>query len=192
METASHEWKNKIIFSPEDAILFNSSRLLLLFKTLTEFRSMLTIGLDRLCYYDFFSANPFIIVEKDDPMWLELEIEGFEPNKLEYDSTPQRFRTKRVSIKQYLCLLLSKGLIKIENQSGKILYSITAKGIETSDKINSLYAIAYKKSAYLVINKLKDLSDTKLWENASKWLEAKSFQVDLYDMVEDIDEKNQD
>lgn len=188
METLVLDWKNKLIFSPEDAILFNSSRLLLLFKTLTEFKGMPSIGLERLSYYDFFSANPFLIVTKDDPTWVELEIEGFEPNKLEYVSTPQRFRTKRESMRQYLSLLLSKGLIKVNNQSGEILYSITSKGIETAERINSLYAMAYRKSAYIVINKLKDFSDKKLWENAAEWLEAKSFRVDLYDMVEEIDE----
>lgn len=192
MEPASSDWKNRIIFSPEDAILFNSSRLLLLFESLNESGTRPAIGLERLCYYDFFAANPFLVVDKEDPMWLELEIEGFEPNKLEYISTPQRFRTKRESIKQYICLLVSKGLIKVEIKGGKILYEITSRGIQTARKTNSLYAMAYRKSASFVINKLKNFSDKKLWENASNWLEAKSFRVDLYDLVEDINDENQD
>lgn len=188
MEGGTIDWKSKIIFSPEDVTLFNSSRLLLLFEALTELGIKHGTGLERLCYYDFFAANPFLIVNREDPSWLELEIEGFESNKLEYVSTAQRYRTKRESIKQYLSLLLSKGLIKVKNQGGRILYEITSSGIEISNNMDSLYAMAYRKSAEIVVKKLKDFSDKKLWENASKWLEAKSFQVDLYDLVEDVNE----
>ena len=71
---------------------------------------------------------------------------------------------------------------------GKILYAITPLGIEISSKISSMYAIAYRKSVALIVKMLKGYSDTQLWEKASEWLEAKSFQVDLYDMVEDKNE----
>lgn len=185
LETEKSDWKSKITFSPEDAIVFNSSRLLLLLDVLNDLGVKKGVDLERLSYYDFFAANPFLIIGKDDPCRLELEIEGFEPNKLEYLSSDQRYRTKRTLIKQYLSLLLSKGLIKILNMDGKILYEITPLGIEISSKINSMYAIAYKKSVTCVVKMLKGYSDTRLWEKASKWLEAKSFQVDLYDMVDD-------
>ena len=91
-------------------------------------------------------------------------------------------------MKQYLSLLLTKGLIRIINTDGRILYTITPLGIEISGKINSLYAIAYRKSVSFIAKMLKGYSDTQLWEKASEWLEAKSFQVDLYDMVEDSHE----
>ncbi len=120
-------------------------------------------------------------------MYLEIEVEGFDPNKLEYASTPQRYSTKRASIKHYLALLLSKGLITVANRNGKLLYEITPLGIEISKKINTIYALAYKKSVYCIVKKLKEYSDKQLGEKASGWLEAKSFQVDLYDMV-DADE----
>jgi hypothetical protein len=185
LETEKSDWKSKITFSPEDAIVFNSSRLLLLLDVLNDLGVKKGVDLERLSYYDFFAANPFLIIGKDDPCRLELEIEGFEPNKLEYLSSDQRYRTKRTLIKQYLSLLLSKGLIKILNMDGKILYEITPLGIEISSKINSMYAIAYKKSVTCVVKMLKGYSDAQLWEKASEWLEAKSFQVDLYDMVDD-------
>ena len=79
--------KRKIIISPEDATLFNSSRLLLLFEILNESGKKSLLGLERICYYDFFASNPFLVINRDDPLWLELEIEGFEPNKLEYVNT---------------------------------------------------------------------------------------------------------
>ena len=192
LEKKESDWKSKIIFSPEDAVIFNSSRLLMLFDVLDRMKIKNGIDMERLCYYDFFAANPFLILSKEDPMRLEIEIEGFEPNKLEYMSTPQRYRTKRASIKQYLSLLLSKGLIKVINKEGKILYEITQLGVEVSGKINSMYAMAYRKSVSCVVRMLKNLSDRQLSEKASEWLEARSFQVDLYDMVDGVDEQNKD
>jgi hypothetical protein len=188
MVPSKPDTESKIIFSPEDDVIFNSSRLLLFFEVSRNIKPDQGTDLERVAYYDFFAANPFLIVGKDDPLRLELELEGFEPNKLEYISTPQRFRTKRASLKQYLSMLLSKGLISIENSDGKILYRITQRGMDVAGKISSLYAIAYRKSVAFVLKKLKDYSDKRLWEEASLWLEAKSFQVDLYDMVENSDE----
>ena len=188
MKIEQPDWKSKIIFSPEDVTVFNSSRLLLLLDVLNNLGIKNGIDLERLCYYDFFAANPFLLLGKEDTRRLELELDGFEPNKLEYLSSDQRYRTKRTSMKQYLSLLLTKGLIRIINTDGRILYTITPLGIEISGKINSLYAIAYRKSVSFIAKMLKGYSDTQLWEKASEWLEAKSFQVDLYDMVEDSHE----
>jgi hypothetical protein len=176
--------KMKIAFSPEDDLLFNSARLLLFFEVFNRIKPLDGIDLERLCYYDFFAANPFVITEKNDPCWLELELEGFDPCKLEYLSTAQRYRTKRESIKQYLALLLAKDLIYLENTDGKLLYQITPKGIEAAHKLSSMYAINYRKSVKFIVRELKRYKDSALWENASRWLEAKSFQIDLYDTVE--------
>jgi hypothetical protein len=181
----------KIVFSPEDDLLFNSARLLIFFEVFNKVKLLEGIDLERLCYYDFFAANPFIIIEKNDPLWLELELEGFDPCKLEYLSTAQRYRTKRESIKQYLALLLAKDLISVENIEGKILYHITPKGLGVSYKLSSMYAISYRKSVKFIVRELKRYKDSELWENASRWLEAKSFQIDLYDMVEEHKEKNE-
>ena len=141
--------------------------------------------MERLSYFDFFAANPFLIAtDPSDPLRVELEMSGFDPNKLEYASSPQRFRTKRECMKQYLSLLLCKGLINVKNKDGRLLYEITANGREISGQINSMYAIAYRKSASTIVRKLKGYTDQKLWDSATKWLEAKSFQVDLFDWVE--------
>lgn len=185
METRELPHNHKFFFSPEDAIIFNASRLLLLFETINKLTPEQAIDLDRLSYYDFFAANPFLLIDKSNPHWLDLELEGFKPNKIEYIGTAQRFRTKRLSIKQYLALLLSKGLLKLENSDDKIVFNITLIGVETASKFNSTYAITYRKSASYIISKLKSYSDTKLSEDAKKWLEAKQFQVDLIDMVEE-------
>lgn len=191
LESTESHWKFRLMFSPEDVTLFNSARLLILFEVLENLNTKKGIDLERLSYYDFFAANPFLIITEDDPMRLDLEIAGFETSTLGYISSSQRFRTKRSRLKQYLSLLLSKNLIEVSNLEGKILYSITPLGIETANKIRSMYAIAYRKSVEYIIKRLKTFSDRKLWENASKWLEAKTFQVDLYDMIGDANAENQ-
>ena len=110
-------------------------------------------------------------------------MEGLDPSKLEYLSTAQRYRTKRESIKQYLALLLSKALISVENEEGRILFQITQSGSATSHQMTSMYAVTYRKSVQYIIRALENYKDSELWESASEWLEAKSFQIDLYDMV---------
>jgi predicted transcriptional regulator len=177
-------WQRKLVFSPEDVTVFNSTRILLLFDVLQELEIKEGCDLERLCYYDFFAANPFLVVsDEKDPLRLELEISGFDPSKLEYTSSTQRFRTKRESIKRYLALLLGKGLITVRNTDGRLLYQVTKIGTEKTREINSMYAIAYRRSASSIVNKLKNYSDQKLWDSASKWLEAKSFRVDLFEWV---------
>jgi DNA-binding PadR family transcriptional regulator len=178
----------KTVFSPEDDLLFNSSRLLLFFEAFNNLKPLDGIDRERLCYYDFFASNPFIITKREDPLWLQLEMEGLDPCKLEYLSTAQRYRTKRESIKQYLALLVAKALISVQNEDGRILYQITQLGVETSHKITSMYAVTYRKSVQYIIRALEKYKDSELWENASKWLEAKSFQIDLYNTVEEKDE----
>jgi len=178
-------WQKQLFFTPEDVVLFNSSRILLLFEMLEKNKIKKGIDLERISYYDFFSANPFLAIKEDDPLWIDLEIAGFKTHTLGYISSSQRFRTKRSLLKQYLSLLLSKNLIEIYNSEGKIFYKITITGLEATSKMNSMYAITYRKGASLIINRFKKYSDEKLWGEASEWLEAKSFQVDLYDMSGD-------
>ena len=185
LEPDESYWKSIILFSPEDVTLFNSARLLILFDEL-ENLGIKGEDLERLSYYDFFAANPFLIITKDDPLWLDLEIAGFETYTVGYISSSQRYRTKRSRLKQYLSILLSKNLIEVSNVDKKILYRIAPTGIKTANQIKSMYAIAYRKSAKHIVKRLKGYSDKKLWEESSKWLEAKSFQVDLYDMVDDV------
>lgn len=178
---------NKIIFSPEDSIFFNAARLLIFFRTIYDLDSNKGIDLERLIYYEFFSANPFLVFSEEDPEWLDLQIFGFEIKTIEYLSSSQIYQTRRTSMRIYLSFLLSRDLIFVSNYNGKLNYYITNLGLEVSNNLNSFYSIRYRKSISLIIKKLKNYSDKKLWEESSKWLEAKSFQVDLYDMVDSDD-----
>jgi hypothetical protein len=174
--------KEKLLLNPDDFNTFNVARLLIVFEVLKfDFKSD-GIGLERLSYYDFFAANPFLLTITDFEMKRELEYIGFETITIGYLSSSQRYRTKRASLKQYLAILVSKRLIRISNQNGRLLYQITDFGVLQSKQLTSLYAIAYRKSLKIIINKFKGYSDKKLWDEASNLLEAQSFQVDLFEM----------
>jgi hypothetical protein len=184
MVVIDSDWIRKVTYSAEDDLVFNSARILLLFQELSK-QSDKGIDVERLTYYDFFSANPFVILSEDEASArLDFELEGFVPNKLEYSSSAQRYSSKRESMKHYLAMLLCRGLICVSNEDAKIKFKITEKGLSIADQIHTMYALAYRKSVRYVIKRLKDYSDTRLWESSRKWLEAKAFQIDLYDFRE--------
>ncbi|GAG51878.1 unnamed protein product, partial [marine sediment metagenome] len=87
MKPNESDWKSKLLFSPEDVTLFNSARLLILFEILENLGIKKGIDLERLSYYDFFAANPFLIITENDPLWLDLEIAGFETYTIGYISS---------------------------------------------------------------------------------------------------------
>lgn len=183
MITIEPDWIKKVTFSAEDDLVFNSARLLLLFEELSK-QSDKGIDIEKLTYYDFFAANPFVILSDDDSSArLDFELEGFVPNKLDYSSAAQRYSSKRESMKHYLAVLLCRGLICVTNEDAKIQFKVTEKGLSVVGQIHTMYSLAYRKSVRYVIKRLKDYSDTRLWESSRKWLEAKAFQIDLYDMT---------
>lgn len=171
-----------IHFSAEDEDLFNSARLLILFQMLDETGYSSGANIERIAYYDFFSAQPFLVFGKDDSnVKLDLLLQGFESTTIGYISSSQRFANRRERLRHYLAGLLMRDLILVTNSDGQLLYSITDKGRQTAGQFKSLYITAYRKSATFVIDKLARLSDKKLAESSKQWLRAEAFMVDLYD-----------
>ena len=173
--------RSRIKFSAEDEDLFNSARLLLLFKILDKMEVRKGINIERIGYYDFFSAQPFLIFGEDDKETrLDLIYYGFESKTISYGSSSQRFENRREKLKQYLAGLIVRDLITIENIDGELVYSITETGKIVANMFNTFYDAAYQKSARLVIEKLKNLSNKKISMNAREWLKAEPFIIDLY------------
>jgi predicted transcriptional regulator len=173
--------KSEIYFSAEDEDLFNSARLLILFDALSNL-SQDGVPIERIAYYDFFSAHPFLVIGKDETdLKLDLLYYGFESTTIGYISSSQRFSNRRERLKHFLAKLLMRDLIQLKNQDGLFLYSITEHGTTTSSQFKSLYMEAYKKSAAIIVSKLARLSDKKLSQNAREWLKAEPFIIDLYD-----------
>lgn len=185
----SSNFTHQLFFNPEDITMFNSARLLLLFEKLNNIGFSKPIDMERLSLFDFFSANPFLILDKNDPSWIELESIGFETLTIDYMSSSQRFRTKRSKLKSHLAFLYMKGLISNDKESRTLqLYSITEEGMRVASNFRTIYANNYRRSVEIVVKKLKGMSDTKLWKNSNVWLEARSFQIDLYDITGNINE----
>lgn len=171
-----------IRFSAEEEDLFNSARLLMLFGALDEIGDSKGINIERTAYYDFFAAQPFLIFAKEDSdVKLDLLFNGFEATTVSYISSSQRFSNRREKLKHYLAGLIMRDLIDVHNIDGQLLYYITKKGKEAAKKFQSLYSMAYQKSATIIIKRLARLGEKKLAENAREWLKAEPFIIDLYD-----------
>ena len=67
------DWQKKMIFTAEDATVFNSTRILLLLDTISDSEHL---DLERLGYYDFFSANPFLMIPEGTSEHPSLELAG--------------------------------------------------------------------------------------------------------------------
>jgi hypothetical protein len=168
--------------SPDEEDLFNSARLLALFGVLNEQKDDAGIPIERIAYYDFFSAQPLLILEKEETnLKLDLLFFGFETTSVSYISSSQRFSNRRERLKHYLSNLIMRDLITVYNSDGKLLYKITDYGNEIASKFNAMYIQAYKKSAELILKKLSKLSDKQLAMNSKQWLKAEAFVIDLYD-----------
>lgn len=168
------------VITPEDHVAFRLAQLLLLLRTL---RRVETTGthLERLGYYDFFAANPHLLVSDEDPERGRLLMAGFDPSPLSYASPGQRFSSRRERLQHDLALLVSYGLAAVEQVPGRVTYGITETGQNIADGFTALYARGYVKSAETVIARLRRLSDTRLREEARGWLRAPDTLLDLVD-----------
>jgi hypothetical protein len=139
------------------------------------------INLDRLAYYDFFAANPLLIFTEHGPERTELVLAGFDSRALSYQSSSQRFANRRSRLQHDLALLIAFGLARALNADRRLLHEITDDGAALAQRLASLYADAYRRSAALVIKRLRGLSDSHLDESARMWLRADTLLIDLYD-----------
>lgn len=165
--------------SPDDLPVFRLARLLLL---LEQFISAAPdADIERLGYYDFFAAHPFLIFPARSHEGLNLALLGFDSRALIYQSTPQRFTTRRARLLHDLAHLLGVGFVLADNRDGRIVYGLTQNGGLAAVALTSSYANAYRRSAAQIIRVLRPMSLLKLREQANTWLSARSLLIDLYD-----------
>jgi hypothetical protein len=139
------------------------------------------IDIERLAFYDFFAANPFLIVDEEDAARRDLLLAGFNVNSLSYNSSAQRFTNRRARLQHDLTVLLAHSLVRAETTHSRVAYAVTKQGSALSKELHALYAVAYRESASIVIRRLNRLSDKRLRENARAWLRAEGFLIDIYD-----------
>jgi hypothetical protein len=159
---------------PEEHVLLRAALLLLL---LDEVGAADGIGVERLGYYDFFSANPFAVFGADDDRErAELHAAGFDEGQLAYASTGARFANRRQRLQHDVALLVAYGLVGPSGAG----YAITPAGRAAASRLLSLYAGQYRAAARLVHGRFRKLSDTALAERARDLLRHPSLLLDLY------------
>lgn len=172
--------------SPWDAEaheVFRLAQLVLLLSVTAEVQKPVS-NVDRLGYYDFFAANPFVVIPagetpRDRTERLALKLAGFTEGQLSYASTGQRWVSRRRRLQHDLSLLVAYGLVSLHD--GKI--TLTDSGHSIAENLATVYADAYRTSAQLVVRRLATLSDARLRANVQDWLGTTWLRVDLFDDV---------
>ncbi|MFC0713660.1 hypothetical protein [Cellulomonas biazotea] len=163
--------------------MFRLAQLVLLLSVASELNKPLKT-VDRLGYYDFFAANPFVVIGRgptvrDRSDWVAVKLAGFTERQLSYASTGQRWVSRRRRLQRDLARLVALGLVTFE--TGAI--DLTRPGIELSKQLLTVYADGYRTSARIVMRRLNPLSDAKLTKSVQQWLGESWLDVDLLDDV---------
>jgi hypothetical protein len=114
---------------PESLDFFRLGRLLVLLSTASEAKAARPLDLERLGYYDFFAANPFLVFGGEDER-RELVLAGFDSRNLSYQSSAQRSTNRRARLQYDLALLVAYGLVRPEVVANRVAYSLTDHGAE--------------------------------------------------------------
>lgn len=177
-----HALSSAVPVGPEDHQVFRAAQLTLLLEVAGAERVEVRT-VDRLGFYDFFSANPFVVTAGDDPRdaadRLTLRLAGFSDQQLSYASTGQRFASRRRRLQHDLSLLIAYGLVAIETGG----YGLTPAGRTLATELTSVYADAYRAAAQVVLRRLKRLSDRQLMQRADDWLGRSWLLIDVLDDV---------
>ncbi len=112
---------------PDDVTQFRLAQLTLL---LTEVRRLnVDLDLHRLAVTDFVSANPFLVLERDDVAYRSLRLAGFTEHPLTYAAPGQRYATRRERLVRDLTLLVSYGLVRVAaSADGRRVFRVTDAG----------------------------------------------------------------
>ncbi|MFJ1793112.1 ABC-three component system middle component 2 [Kitasatospora griseola] len=157
------------VIMPEDEVQFRLAQLLLLLDAVAD-NDVHGANLERIGYYDFLSANPFLVVPPNDRDAGTLRLAGFDPQVLAYASSSQRFTSRRERIQHDLSLLVAYGCCEVRNHEKALSYAITETGRTLSTRFTATYAAAFSTAANIVIRRLRRLSDKALREQATQWL----------------------
>lgn len=170
---------------PENFREFRLARLLILLESVPEMATAKPLHLERLGYYDFFTDNPFLVLEDEPKLRTRLLLAGFSERSLSYNSAAQRFTNRRARLQHDLAMLVALALVRVVSTDHHITFALTGEGRRSAGELQTFYARGFRASAEIVIRKLNRLGDRKLPERAREWLRAEPFLIDLYDMGED-------
>lgn len=157
------------VMMPEEEVPFRLAQLLLLLNAVAA-QDANGATLERIGYYDFLSANPFLVVPSEGRDATLLRLAGFDPQVLAYASSSQRFTSRRERIQHDLALLVAYGCCRIRNRNGSLTYSITEAGQHLSRQFTATYATSFATAADIVVRQLRKLNDKRLREQTALWL----------------------
>lgn len=164
-------------FRPEDQEEFRLAQLLLLLEVTKE--ANLTPSIERLGVLDFFSANPFLVIQPADTEYRDLVLAGFSVKPLTYASPGHRFVTRRSRLQNDLALLIAYGFAVPTTSAGHRVYQISDAGQLASGQLSSIYAQAYRASVELIVKRVRRVPESKLAEFCRTWLQADPAMLDL-------------
>lgn len=181
--TGIERFPDALPLRPDDLLAFRLGRLVLLLDTVPGLPSAKPFDIERISFYDFFADNPFLIFGRDTPEHETLVIAGFDSRNLSYQSSAQRFSSRRERLQHDLATLIAYGLAVAAPEARRVVYALTESGTEYASSLRSLYAQAYRVSGGLVGRTLNKLSDRALQEQTRKWLRADDLLIDLFEPV---------
>ncbi len=167
---------------PDDLVHFRLGRLLVLLDVVQQQQNLKPLDIERLGYYDFFAASPFLIFGPESREYRNILLAGFEVKNLSYQSSAQRFTNRRARLQYDLALLISYGTVHAAVSQKRVTYDITQTGQGIVSSMQAMYAFAYRRSASITVSYLNKLGDGKLQEEAKHWLKAESLLIDVSDL----------
>ncbi|MET7714835.1 ABC-three component system middle component 2 [Streptomyces sp. NPDC005407] len=157
------------VVMPEDEVTFRLAQLLLLLDAIAS-QELDGASLERIGYYDFLSANPFLVVPPEGREASLLRLAGFDPQVLSYASSSQRFTSRRERIQHDLALLIAYGCCHVRNRDAALTYAITPDGRALGARLTATYATSFSTAAAIVVRRLRKLSDKALRDQTVQWL----------------------
>ncbi len=174
---------NALPLRPDDLLAFRLGRLILLLDTVPGLSSPKPMDVERISLYDFFADNPFLVFGRETEERETLVLAGFDSRNLSYQSSAQRFSSRRERLQHDLATLIAYGLVSAATEARRVVYSLTDSGRRHAAALRSLYAQAYRLSAALVGRALNKLSDRALQDQTRRWLRADELLIDLFEPV---------
>lgn len=172
--------------APEEHVLFRLAQLVLLLRVVGG-AGRPGVGLERLGYYDFFAANPFLVIPTDNAEErAQLHLAGFDERQLSYASTGPRFANRRRRLQHDVALLVAYDIGRLDADG----WVLTARGVTVAEQLTALYAQQYTTGAEMVVRYLSRLSDTALAMQAGRWLRNPGLLLDLYGAADDDEHPN--
>lgn len=171
-------------WEPGNEVNFRLGQLVLLLEQARLLNRRIS-SIDRLGYYDFFSANPFIVTSDEYPSRerdrVKLMQAGFLEGQLSYGQAGQRYVSRRERLRADIAVLLSWGLVDLDPRG----YALTDRGESIANSLSTVYADQYREAAAIVIRRLGTLTDSRLRSTVQGWLGETWL---LIDFLGDVDE----